>query len=42
MNYEVKKIAGIDCVFAPMNDINSVTVEILTKAGSIYETRENN
>ena len=42
MKYEVKKVAWIDCVFAPMDDANSTTVEILTKAGSIYETRENN
>lgn len=38
----IEKISGIDCVFTPMNDINSVTVEILCKAWSIYENKENN
>lgn len=38
----IEKIAGIDCVFTPMNDINSVTVEVLCKAWSIYENKENN
>mgnify|MGYP001806176761 CR=1 FL=1 len=38
----IENISGIDCVFTPMNDINSVTVEVLCKAWSIYENRENN
>lgn len=42
MKYQVKKIKWLECVFIPMKDINSTTVEILAKAGSIYETRENN
>lgn len=42
MKYEIIKIAGIDCIFAPNSDANSVTIEILSKAGSIYETRETN
>ena len=42
MKYEVKKIWWVECVFAPMEDANSVTVEILTKAWSIYETKETN
>ena len=42
MKYQVKKIKWLECVFIPMKDINSTTVEILAKAGSIYETKENN
>ena len=42
MKYTIEPIAGIDVIFAPMEDINSVTIEIMCKAGSIYENRENN
>jgi len=42
MKYSLEKIAGIDCIFAPMEDSNSITIEIMCKAGSIYETKENN
>ncbi len=42
MKYTIENIAGIACIFAPMEDINSVTIEIMCKAGSIYETRQNN
>lgn len=42
MEYTVENIAGIDMIFAPMEDINSVTIEIMCKAGSIYENRQNN
>jgi len=42
MKYEIIKIVGIDCIFAPNTDANSVTIEILSKAWSIYETRETN
>jgi predicted Zn-dependent peptidase len=42
MKYTVESIAGIDCLFAPMEDANSVTIEIMCKAGSIYENRQNN
>ncbi len=42
MKYTIEKIEWIDCIFAPMEDANSVTIEIMCKAGSIYETRENN
>ena len=42
MNYSIEKIAGIDCIFAPMTDGNATTIEIMCKAGSIYETKENN
>jgi len=42
MHYEIKKLAGIDCIFAPMADTNSITIEIMVKAGNIYETRETN
>lgn len=42
MKYTLESIAGIDCLFAPMEDANSVTIEIMCKAGSIYENKENN
>lgn len=42
MKYEIKKINGLDCVFIPMKDANSTTVEILAKAGSVYENKQNN
>lgn len=42
MNYFIKKIAGIDCIFAPMQESNAITIEIMCKAGSIYETRTTN
>jgi predicted Zn-dependent peptidase len=42
MHYELKKIAGIDVLFAPMQDSTSTTVEILVKAGSVYESKETN
>jgi len=42
MKYTIENIAGIDVVFAPMEDANSITIEIMCKAGSIYENRENN
>ena len=42
MKYTIEKIAWIDCVFAPMEDANSTTIEIMCKAGSIYENRQNN
>lgn len=40
MKYSIEKIAWIDCIFAPMEDSNSVTVWIMCKAGSINETKE--
>ncbi len=42
MKYMSKEIWGVGCVFVPMDDINSTTVLVLAKAGSIYETRETN
>ncbi len=42
MNYEIKKIQGIECIFAPMQDSNSTTIEIMCKAGSQYETKTTN
>lgn len=42
MKYEIKKMAWIDCIFAPMEDSNSTTMLILARAGSIYENRKNN
>mgnify|MGYP002859208940 CR=1 FL=1 len=40
MNYSIENIAWIDCIFAPMNDIHSITIQIMCKAWSIYETPE--
>lgn len=42
MNYSIKKIQGIDCIFAPMQDSNSITIEIMCKAGNQYETKTTN
>ncbi len=42
MDYTIQKVNGIDCIFAPMNDTHSITIEVMVKAGNIYETRENN
>jgi len=40
MNYEIKNINWIDCIFAPMNEWNSITIDIGVKAGSTYETKQ--
>ncbi len=40
MHYEIKKIWGIDCIFAPMQESNSLTIEISIKAGSHYESQQ--
>ena len=42
MRYEIKKLAWIDSIFVPMEDTNSITVLILARAWSIYETKKNN
>ena len=42
MRYSIEKIAWIDCIFAPMNDIGSITIQIMCKAWSTYETAEQN
>jgi predicted Zn-dependent peptidase len=42
MNYEIKKIAGVDTIFGHMQDSNTVTIEIFVKAGSVYEDRRTN
>lgn len=42
MEYTTKNIAGITTVFAPLADANSTTIQVLVKAGSIYETRNTN
>lgn len=42
MKYTLENIAGVDCIFAPMEDANSVTIEIMCKAWSIYENKKNN
>ncbi|MBB1556993.1 MAG: insulinase family protein [candidate division SR1 bacterium] len=40
MKYEIKILSGITCIFAPMQESNSITIQIGVKAGSIYETTE--
>lgn len=40
MHYQIKKIAGIDCLFAPMTEGNSITIDVAFRAGSIYEKPE--
>ncbi len=42
MSYQLRKIAGIDCIFVPNNQANSVTIEILSKAWSVYEQAHTN
>ena len=42
MKYEIKNIAGIDCIFAPMEDSHSITIKIYCKAGSYYEDEKHN
>jgi len=42
MKYTIENIIGIDVIFAPMQDANSTTVEIMCKAGSIYENKNTN
>lgn len=42
MKYFVENINSVDCIFAPMEDSNSITIEVMCKAGSIYENRDNN
>lgn len=37
MHYTIKNIAGVECIFAPMQDSSSITIEVLVKAGSVYE-----
>ena len=39
MKYEIKKIAGIDCIFIPM-DTTSTTIQVWVRAGSVYETEK--
>ena len=38
MDYSIEKIAWIDCIFAPMNDIHSIIIQIMCKAWSENET----
>ncbi len=42
MTYTIKNIAWVETIFAPMQDTNSVTVQIFVKAWSIYENKKNN
>ncbi len=42
MQYEIKKVNWVECIFAPMKDANSVTVQIFVKAWSLYETEKTN
>ena len=41
MKYTIEKIAGIDCIFAPL-EWTAVTIEIMCKAGSVYEEKHSN
>ena len=38
MRRTIEKIAGIDCILAPMQDSNSTTIQIMCRAGSHYES----
>ena len=40
MNYSIEKVAWIDCIFAPMNDIHSITFQVMCKSWSQNETLE--
>lgn len=42
MKYSIERIEWVEFIFAPMEDVNSVTIEIMCKAGSIYENSQNN
>ncbi len=42
MHHKLKKINNIDCLFVPMESSNSTTIQILVKAGSVYENKKNN
>ncbi|MBP7062309.1 insulinase family protein [Patescibacteria group bacterium] len=42
MKYSIKSIAGLTCIFAPMEDSHATIIEIMVRAGSNYETREIN
>ena len=41
MKYTIEKIAGIDCIFAPL-EWTAITVEIMCQAGSVYENAKTN
>ncbi len=42
MNFDIKVLNWVTTIFAKMPDSNSTTVQVLVKAGSIYETKETN
>ena len=42
MHYQIKNIEGLEVIFAPMQDATSITVEVLVKAGSVYENAKTN
>lgn len=42
MKYSIEKLNWVEFIFAPMEDVNSVTIEIMCKAWSIYENSKNN
>lgn len=42
MQYQIKNINWLNTIFANMNDANSITIEILVKAWSIYENLDTN
>lgn len=41
MKYSIEKVVGIDCIFAPL-EWTAITIEIMCKAGSVYENAKNN
>jgi len=42
MKHFIERISWIEFIFVPMEDSNSVTIEIMCKAWSIYENSKNN
>lgn len=42
MHIQEKSIVGVPVIFADLPDANSTTIEVLVKAGSIYEQRDTN
>ncbi len=38
MKYSIENVAWIDCIFAPMNDVHSISIRIMCKAWSNNET----
>jgi len=42
MQYLLRNAQGISVIFVPMTDSNSVTIQVLVKAGSLYESHTTN